>query len=169
MLNDFAIQISLDDSFSQTEAPSIVAEFVCAVCHGELHIVFPPNEYRVLIVCFEHGNVCDCGRVTLSTVSIEIEKGIKRFYGAVLALPDLWPDVLKKGFDREHAVKYSKGYVCAVCGRELHATMDLGGKYYDVACFSHGSIQICGHVKAEDYRYDFQAIRAWENSHRRKI
>lgn len=166
MLNDFAIQISLDDSFSQTEAPSIVAEFVCAVCHGNLHIVFPPNEYRVLIVCFEHGNVCDCGRVTLSTVSIEIEKGIKRFYGAVLALPDLWPDVLKKGFDREHAVKYSKGYVCAVCGGTLIPSITKA-QTYDVACAQHGSIQMCGHARPEDFVYNFQAIRAWENSHRR--
>lgn len=163
--NAFAIQVSEDDSFSQTEAPSIIEGFVCAVCHGPLNEIIPDNQGRSLIICWDHGNVCDCGRVTLATVSIEIENSIKRFYGAVLALPDLWPDVILKGFDREHAVKFSKGFVCAVCGGILIPSMK--GSACDVACAHHGSIQICGHVKKEDYRYDYQAIRAWEKDHRR--
>lgn len=162
MLNDFALVVSLDDSFSQNEAPDIIEHFVCAVCWGDLHEVFVPNSPRVLIVCFEHGNICDCGRVTKTTVSIEMEEAIKRFYGAVLALPDLWPELVERGFSREHAERFAKSYVCGICGRFLITQLDLATQKYDVVCSGRcGSIHMTGYTKREHFVYDHERERAW--------
>lgn len=172
MVNDFALVVGLDDSFTQSESRGIVESFVCAVCHGDLHEIFVPNSPRVLIVCFEHGNICDCGRVTKTTVSIEIENSIKRFYGAVLALADLWPELIENGFSREHAERFAKSHVCAICGSFLVMQYkDIRDKTrgYDLVCSRrHGPIQECGYVKIENFVFDFQRQRDWERSHKKE-
>ena len=167
---EFPIQVLEDDTFSQWESPLVVEGFVCAICHGPLREVYVPNSERVLVVCSEHGNICDCGRVTPATVSIEIERSIKNYYGAVIALADLWPDLLERGFTREHAIKFTKGYVCAVCGHHLAAALKgVGAETYAVICPSHGHIDICGHIKEQDFRYDFERIKKFDREHRKNF
>lgn len=165
MDTSFAIIVTEDDSFSQTETAAIIEEFVCGVCHGELHDVYIPNEARVLIVCFEHGNICDCGRVTRNTVSIELERSYKTYYAAIHALQDLWPELLEQGFERDHATRIARSNVCEVCGGGLTTT--YGKRQYDVVCAQHGSVSICGYISREKFIYNYQAIRVWEKNHPR--
>lgn len=94
MLDELDIAVSEDESFDQTEAPQVVREFVCGVCHGELTIIFAKSHWRVLVVCPEHGNICKCGRVTRNTVSIETEKSLSKFNSVIRALPDLWGELI---------------------------------------------------------------------------
>lgn len=165
-VNDFAIVVSEDDSFAQDETSPIVKEFVCGVCYGEIHEVFIPNEARVLLVCFEHGNICNCGRVTKNTVSIEMERSYKTYYAAINALPDIWPDLIERGFTREHAIRVAHGNVCAICGQPLSATLGKNDRY-DVACNRHGNVSICGHIRPDQFVFNFQFQKEWEKLHPR--
>jgi hypothetical protein len=96
MLNDLDLTVTDDDSFDQTEAPRVVREFVCGACHGELAIVFTKAHWRVLVICPEHGNVTKCGRVTRTTVNIEMERSLSKFNTVIRTLPDLWGELIPK-------------------------------------------------------------------------
>ncbi len=115
-LDEIQIDVSEDDTFDQTEAPRVVSEYVCAVCHGDLTIVFAKAHWRVLVVCPEHGNVTRCGRVTRNTVSIENERAYSKFNSVIHALPDLWGELIEKrlppreGEDREQQNLRELGY-----------------------------------------------------------
>src|SRR3989304_4831980 len=82
--------LSEDETFDQTEAPRVLREYVCGVCHGELSILYAKAHWRVLVVCLEHGNVSKCGRVMRSTVSMEMEGALSKFSVVIRNLPDLW-------------------------------------------------------------------------------
>lgn len=168
--NDYAIVVSEDDSFSQDEAPQIIEQYVCGVCHGPLYEVFVPNERRVLVVCMEHGNICFCGRVTNATVSIQLENGYKAYHEVIRNLPDLWGHLADNGFDRDKAHLIWKNYVCAVCGSTLFMQMRADtshGQMVNLSCNTHGNINTCGYINKNKFVYDFQRIRAWEKSHRK--
>lgn len=167
-LESFALMLSEDDTFTQTEAPVIVDKFVCGVCHGPLYIVDQPGTPRVLVICPEHGNVCHCGRVTHATVSIEMERAYKTFYSAIRALPDLWGSLIQQGFERTHAFKIRKDYVCAVCGSPIFVASRITDENVELECTRHGNINTCGYVKKTEYTYDFAKIKAWEKNHPRR-
>ena len=95
-MSNYDLTLDLDETFDQIEAPRIRDEYVCAVCHSNLTILFAENRSRVLIVCLEHGSVTKCGRVTRTTVSIEMERAHRRFRDACRNLPDLWGDLIPK-------------------------------------------------------------------------
>lgn len=86
--------VSEDDTFDQTEAPRVVREYVCGVCNGELRIVFAKSHWRVYVICEEHGNVAECGRVMRSSVSIETERSLSKFKSVIRNLPDLWGELI---------------------------------------------------------------------------
>jgi len=88
--------LSNDESFDQTEAEQIRREFVCGVCHGDLTTLLGKSHWRVLVVCPEHGNVTRCGRVTRTTVNIEMERSLAKFHVVIRNLPDLWGELLEK-------------------------------------------------------------------------
>lgn len=169
--NDYAIVVSEDDSFSQDEAPQIVEQYVCGVCHGPLYEVFVPNDRRVLVVCMEHGNVCFCGRVTNATVSIQLENGYKAYHEVIRNLSDLWGHLAETGFDYNKATMITRDNVCAVCGAILIMQMradDPKGNRVNIVCSArHGNINLTGYIKRDKFVYDFQRIRAWEKSHRK--
>jgi hypothetical protein len=90
MAETYDLMSDTDETFSMAEFERIIREYVCGVCHSELHAMFANARERVLIVCPEHGNVTHCGRVTRNTVSIEMERAHRRFREACQNLPDLW-------------------------------------------------------------------------------
>lgn len=166
-MEEYALTLTEDDTFDPSECDMIVEKFVCGVCHGPLNIIDIPYERRVLIVCIEHGNVCNCGRVTHSTVGIELERSYKKYYSAIRALPDLWGELANEGFEREHAFRVIKDYVCAICGAKLIPYTRPNDKNTDVCCTRHGNVNICGYVKKQNFKFDFQRERAWNQSHRK--
>lgn len=164
----FEIVLNTDNSFSPAEVQYILDTFVCAICHAELMEVQPPSSPRRLIVCLEHGNVCDVGRVTRATVSIEIERAYKSFHEVVRNLPDLWGKYAEEGFPYDKAVKLRKDYVCAVCGGPIVLLNHPDPEMVHLACQSHGNINLCGYTPRNEFKYDFQRIRAWEQEHKRR-
>ena len=89
-----ALVLDEDDTFDQWEAPSVVRDYVCPVCHGQLSEYFIPLDRRVVVACTEHGNVTHIGRVMRSSVSIEMERAARRYPAAIRALPDLWGELI---------------------------------------------------------------------------
>lgn len=105
----YALVLDDDDSFDQIEAPGVLRDYVCAVCHQELEIYFITGHWRVMIACAEHGNVTSCGRVMRSTVNIQDERAHRLFKIVIRNLPDLWgslvpkPTPLRSGETRQDA------------------------------------------------------------------
>jgi hypothetical protein len=83
-----------DDFFEPDEAPAVIREYVCAVCHEQLAQQYQPSERLVLIVCPEHGSVTRVGRVMKSSVSMEMEKSLKKFRPVINNLSDLWGELI---------------------------------------------------------------------------
>lgn len=159
-----------DNTFSQNEMQDVMDLYVCPVCHGDLAAMWVPDYHRVVIHCPEHGNVCYIGRITKNTVSISLDKAFRDYHLAIRNLPDLWGHLAQAGFDRTQALKITKYYVCAVCGKALvltarqdHPKMDI----VDIGCQSHGNINDTGYVKHDQFVYDFQRMRAWEKEHKK--
>jgi len=167
----FAIVLDADHSFTPAEVQGVIENYVCAICHAELAEIHPDGELRRIIVCPEHGNVCDCGRVTRATVNIEYERAYKSYHEVIRNLSDLWGHLAQQGFDREQSKIITKNYVCAICGGTLYMYLrpdNRFGDIIDIKCQSHGNINHCGHIKREEFVYDFQRIRAWEKDHKRR-
>lgn len=167
----FAIVLDTDHSFTPSQVQGVIDGYVCAVCHSELMEIQPDGEWRRIVVCPEHGNVCDCGRVTRATVNIELERAFKSYHEVIRNLSDLWGHLAEQGFSRSEANIITKSYVCAVCGGSIlmfanpnDPTMET----VDLKCSSHGNINHCGHVRREEFKYDFQRIRAWEKANKRR-
>lgn len=96
MIEETTVIVTEDDSFDQTEAPQVIREYVCGTCHGELTIQFARAQWRVLVVCPDHGNVTKCGRVMRSSVDIEMERASSKFNSAIRNLSDLWGSLLEQ-------------------------------------------------------------------------
>lgn len=168
MNTPFEIVLHDDNSFTPAQAQHVMDNFVCAVCHAELMEVQPLGSWRRLVICVEHGNVCDVGRVTRATVSIEIERAYRSFHEVIRNLSDLWGKYAEEGFPYEKAVKLRKDYVCAVCGGPIVLLNHPDHEMVHLACQSHGNINLCGYTPKKDFQYDFQRIRAWERENRRR-
>ena len=79
------------EGFTLEDAETVKGVYVCSQCEGELTII-PSffDEAVYFVVCFEHGNVEQIGRISKTTVAIRNEHGIFQFLPACRALPDLW-------------------------------------------------------------------------------
>lgn len=148
--------ILVEHSFTQSEAPRVVEEFVCAACHSDLEVMEIPNEGRVLIVCPEHGTVTVVGRVTRNTVSIDLEKAYRRFQEVIRNLPEYWGKYIKIGFEYDKAGRIARDYVCKTCGGYLllEAMYDEQGKFdrehVNLVCSAcHKNINESGYTKKE--------------------
>lgn len=167
----FAIVLDTDHSFTPAEVQPVLDGFVCAICHAELMEIQVDGEWRRLIVCPEHGNVCDCGRVTRATVNIEYERAFKSYHEVIRNLPDLWGHLAEKGFDRDQAKLITKNYVCAVCGGDLYMYAradDPKMLIVNIMCQRHGNINICGHIKKNQFIFNHQSMRDWEKEHNKR-
>jgi hypothetical protein len=97
------------EGFSQMDAQEVVKEYVCGVCQGQLTIILQPNQALALVVCPEHGSVEKVGRVTRSTVMIELERAHRDYRQAVRNLADLWPG-LQEPKKTEAQILHELGY-----------------------------------------------------------
>jgi hypothetical protein len=139
--------------FDPEEVPWVIANYVCAVCHGPLSHYQVPGQPLEIVMCAEHGNVEKVGRVMNSTVSIELENGYRLYHEVIRNLPDLWGSLLDDGFEYDQAVKIRKAYVCNMCGGPLFMTLMNGTDNVNLACPRHGNINECGYVKKGTYRH----------------
>ena len=170
MTKEFALAVSQDETFAQSETDFITKNFVCAICHADLQVVFMPNEARVLIVCIEHGNVCYTGRVTHATVSIEMERSFRRFHEVIRNLPEFWGELIDKSFPRHEADQITRHCVCAVCGGKLYQYMESEDpNKVQIKCTQHGNINDCHYVEKSKFVYDFNKMRAYEKTQRNKL
>jgi hypothetical protein len=96
-----ALVLDEDDTFSQVDAPAVLLDYVCPICHGQLSEYFVPMDRRVIVACTEHGNVCTIGRIMRSSVSIEMERAARRYPDAIRNLPDLWGELIPPPQTRE--------------------------------------------------------------------
>lgn len=94
MTDPTALVFDTDQTFDPMEADRVVAEYVCAVCHNQLVCMWMPGDRRVLVVCMDHGNIVQCGRVMYSTVSIEMEYGHRHYHDVIRYLSDLWGELI---------------------------------------------------------------------------
>lgn len=167
----FALVVDTDTSFSPAEVQHVIENYVCAVCHAELTEIQVPNQQRRLIVCLEHGNICEVGRVTRATVSIEMEKAYKSYHEVIRNLPDLWGHLAEQGFHYKQSHLITKNYVCAICGGTLYMYKRPDNpkmEIVDIKCQRHGNINTCGYTKNEEFKYDFNRVRDWEKTHPRR-
>lgn len=166
----YAITLDVDHSFTWREADQVISEYVCALCHSELIPIHPDGQERVALVCPEHGDVCQIGRVTRSTVSIQYETAYRAYHEVIRNLPDLWGHLADKGFDRTKAHAITSHCVCAICGGQLVMTArqdDPKMQIVNIKCQTHGNINECGYVEKDKFVYDFNRIRDWNKNHRR--
>ena len=98
---NFALVLDNDETFDYLDARLVVRDYVCAVCHLNLRIVEIGNHWRVLVVCEEHGTVTKCGRVTVNTVAIEMERAKREFREVIHNLSDLWGELITPKRSRE--------------------------------------------------------------------
>ena len=107
-LEDFTL-VPDPEGFTREEADRIIKDYVCPVCHGQL-ISFRMNDldgkdkygYPLeVVVCTEHGNVERIGRVSINSVSIQLEESHYHFDKVIRNLPDLWGELVptKKSAD----------------------------------------------------------------------
>lgn len=82
--------------FSPDEADAVKRDFVCAICHSELLVIQLDGQFQRLLVCPEHGNVEDSGRVTRNTVSMEMERAKILYAVAIRNLPEFWGELIEK-------------------------------------------------------------------------
>lgn len=100
------------EGFVYEEARKIADTYVCPVCHGQLALHQLDSDrkdsfgYNYWIVfCPEHGNIEQIGRVSVNTVSIQLEKAHYDFDKVIANLPDLWGSLAKKKKSVEQNLK----------------------------------------------------------------
>lgn len=81
--------------FEPWEYQSVVKDYVCAVCHGQLVAYDVPEERFYIIVCPEHGNVEVVGRVRREYVSREMENSHRQFGDVIRNLPEFWGELIQ--------------------------------------------------------------------------
>jgi hypothetical protein len=91
------LDLDLPDTltFDRSDVPSILEKYVCAVCHSNLTDVSLRGRWRVMIVCPEHGNVIQVGRIRRSTVSIEMEIAKRVLPEVLINLSYLYGDFIR--------------------------------------------------------------------------
>lgn len=125
MSRDFS-SLPPDDMFGLGEAEAVTRGYVCAVCHEELAIIPLKGDYRVVVICPEHGSVTRAGRIMRSTVAIEMERAARRFREVSINLSNYWGE---KALSRE-APKY---YSCLA--RIRKGERDENGELRDLSHF----------------------------------
>lgn len=91
--------------FEPAEAYNVIDNYVCAVCWSTLLAIQVQGDRIMLVVCPEHGNIEQCGRITKNSVSIELENGAKNYHKVIRNLSDLWGHLIAQ-----------PEFKCAKCG-----------------------------------------------------
>jgi hypothetical protein len=79
------------EGFTLEDAELVKSVYACSQCEGELTIVpsfFDDDTY--FVICLEHGNIEQIGRISKTTVAIRNEHGVFEYPKVIRALPDLW-------------------------------------------------------------------------------
>jgi hypothetical protein len=84
------------EGFSDTEANEVICDYVCPVCRGNLIPYHIPGTWVNVIVCFDHGNVEQIGRVSKVSVAIQEEEAHHAFKDVIRNLSDLWGELIPK-------------------------------------------------------------------------
>ena len=100
-----SLDFDRDDLFEISEAESIARGFVCSVCHGELTIHPIAGDRLVILACVEHGNVTRIGRVTRTTVSIEMERSLARYRDVIRNLSEFWGELIPAKRSSDELIK----------------------------------------------------------------
>lgn len=84
------------DGFTLSDAEIVKSVYACSQCEGELSIV-PSflDEDIYFVICLDHGNVEQIGRISKTTVAIRNERGVFEFPKAIRALPELWGEFIR--------------------------------------------------------------------------
>ena len=82
------------EGFTDAEAETVIRDYVCPVCFGNLTPYHIPGTWTNVIVCNEHGNVEQIGRVSKRAVEIQEEEAHYAFKDVVRNLSDLWGELI---------------------------------------------------------------------------
>jgi hypothetical protein len=78
------------EGFTDYDAHQVTAEYVCSICEGDLSVIEQDGRPERLVVCPEHGNVEDIGRITKNTVAIRNANAAIHFRRVIYNLPEFW-------------------------------------------------------------------------------
>ena len=79
--------------FEPWEINDVINNYVCPVCHGQLTAFDIPQSQIYIIVCLEHGNVEQIGRIRRESVSIDMERAYREFHLVINNLPEFWGEL----------------------------------------------------------------------------
>lgn len=154
-----------EETFTPSEAASVINEYVCATCHGDLEVFELPGSERVIVSCHIHGSVCDVGRVTKATVSMNAEHSHASRHAFISHLADLYPELADLGMTRDQALRIQHSEFCEVCGGLVDVyAKDAQFTSYRVECRRHPK---AGTIARQKYVYDFNRIKAYEKANRK--
>lgn len=80
--------------FEPWEIKEVTTDYVCPVCYGALTALDIPNERIYIVVCPEHGNVEQIGRVRREWVSREMEQERRSFDKVIRNLSEFWGELI---------------------------------------------------------------------------
>jgi len=93
------------EGFSDIEADEAVRDYVCPICYGNLTPYHIPGTSVNLVVCQEHGNVEQIGRVTKRSIEIREAQARRAFKEVIRNLPDLWGELIPPKQSVEQNIK----------------------------------------------------------------
>ena len=79
--------------FEPSEIDDVITNYVCSVCHGQLTAFDVPMERIYIIVCPEHGNVEQIGRVRRESVTSDMERARRQFDIVINNLSEFWGEL----------------------------------------------------------------------------
>lgn len=91
--------------FEPAEVNDVITNYVCPVCHGQLVAFNIPCERIYIIVCPEHGNVEQIGRIRRESVSIDMERAYREFDAAVENLKEFWGELKRSRKSQEQNLR----------------------------------------------------------------
>lgn len=95
------------EGFTLTDAETVCSIYVCALCEGDLSIV--PADWGTdnvyFVVCPDHGNIEQIGRITKTTVAIRNERSVFEFPRVIRTLPEFWGTLIPTKEDRNKIIK----------------------------------------------------------------
>jgi hypothetical protein len=91
--------------FEPFEIDDVVTNYVCPVCHGQLTAFDVPMERIYIIVCPEHGNVEQIGRVRRESVNSEMERARRQFDIVINNLPEFWGELKRPKYTEAENMK----------------------------------------------------------------
>ena len=80
--------------FEPSEIDDVITNYVCPVCNGQLTAYNIPKERIYIVVCVEHGNVEQIGRIRRESVSSQMEQSRRQFKLVIHNLSEFWGELI---------------------------------------------------------------------------